>query len=108
VVEVVEDDDEELACGDAGCNCFQRRGPWKPTTPRKTTPRTAATIFCFFSFALSVSTCLFAIYGAPVAEALPDGVSLVGVVVVAAVVVVVVLAAGGVATGAAGVGGAVA
>src|SRR5215831_12773504 len=48
-----------------GCSCFHSFGPWNATTPRNTTPRTAATIFCFFCFALRTSTRLFAITELP-------------------------------------------
>src|SRR5690349_6309548 len=79
-----------------GCSCVHNFGPWKAATARKTTPRPPAMIFCLFCFALSESTRLFAIYGAPVADALLEGVP---PVVVVSVVEEGVLAAGGVAAG---------
>src|SRR3954453_16073654 len=61
VVSVVEDDDDGLAWGAAGWSCFHTLGPWKAITPRKSTPRTPATIFCLRCFSLRTSTFFFAI-----------------------------------------------
>src|SRR3954464_4471051 len=61
VVAVVEDDDDGLACGAAGWSCFHTSGPWKAIPPRKSTPRTPATIFCLRCFSLRTSTFFFAI-----------------------------------------------
>src|SRR6266700_3593196 len=47
--------------GGAGCILFITFCASNATRSRKTTPRTASTIFCFFSLALSGSTCFFAI-----------------------------------------------
>src|SRR5262249_57037627 len=93
VVVVVRSFQETFAWEAGGCSCFHSFGPSNATTPRNTTPRTAARIFCFFCFAFRLSTRLFALYVAPVADALLEG-----VVVVSPVVVVVV--DGGVAAGA--------
>jgi hypothetical protein len=87
------------ACGLGGVFIiFMTRGTWKPITARNTTPRTAATTFCFFCFALSAST-LFDIYGAPVADAPLGGVSVGVGVVVELVVVSVGVVTGGLGTG---------
>src|SRR6266540_523950 len=52
----------DARCTDfGGCICFQTRGPWNASTPTNTTPSPAATIFCFFCFALSGSTVFLAI-----------------------------------------------
>src|SRR5713101_3951778 len=57
----VVDELAEGRTGGAGFSCFMSLGTSNTSTPTKTTPSTPRMIFCFFCFALSGSTCFFAI-----------------------------------------------